>query len=72
MPSICASSLIPKDEALSSVPQLTGKLPEFFEDKLVAGLKAALPVDAFFFDLHGAGQDENVPDSEGHLLRWAR
>jgi len=51
---------------------LTGKLPKFFEDKLVAGLKAALPIDAFFFDLHGAGQDENVPDSEGHLLRWAR
>jgi microcystin degradation protein MlrC len=29
-------------------------------------------VDAFYFDLHGAGQAENAPDSEGYLLEISR
>jgi microcystin degradation protein MlrC len=44
----------------------------FFEDKLRAGLHAAHPVDAFYFDLHGAGQAENEPDTEGYLLAISR
>ncbi len=44
----------------------------FFEDKLLSGLHEAGPVDAFYFDLHGAGQAENAPDSEGHLLETVR
>jgi len=48
---------------------ITAEALQFFEDKLIAGLQAAKPVDAFFFDLHGAGQSENVPDTEGHYYR---
>src|SRR5690606_5259577 len=42
------------------------------EEKLIAGLQAAKPLDAFFFDLHGAGQAESEPDTEGHLLAISR
>ena len=45
---------------------------KFFEDKLLSGLHEAGPVDAFYFDLHGAGQAENAPDSEGYLLEKVR
>lgn len=51
---------------------ITPETLQFFEDKLVEGLKAAGPVDAFYFDLHGAGQAENIPDTEGHLLAVVR
>lgn len=51
---------------------ITADTLKFFEDKLVAGLAAAKPIDAFYFDLHGAGQAENAPDSEGYLLAAAR
>lgn len=51
---------------------ITAATIRFFEEKLVEGLHAARPVDAFFFDLHGAGQAENIPDTEGHLLAISR
>lgn len=51
---------------------ITAETLRFFEDRLIAGLQAARPVDAFFFDLHGAGQAENEPDTEGHLLAISR
>jgi microcystin degradation protein MlrC len=51
---------------------ITAETLKFFEDKLIAGLQAAKPVDAFFFDLHGAGQAENEPDTEGYLLAISR
>ncbi|MAS33811.1 MAG: microcystin degradation protein MlrC [Anaerolineaceae bacterium] len=51
---------------------ITAETLKYFEDKLIAGLQAAKPVDAFFFDLHGAGQAENQPDTEGHLLAISR
>ncbi len=51
---------------------ITNDTLKFFEDKLIAGLQAAKPVDAFFFDLHGAGQSEDIPDTEGHLLAISR
>ena len=45
---------------------------DFFEDKLTTGLQNILPIDAFYFDLHGAGQSENEPDTEGYLLAISR
>jgi microcystin degradation protein MlrC len=51
---------------------ITPETLQFFEDKLVEGLKAVQPIDAFYFDLHGAGQAENIPDTEGHLLAVVR
>lgn len=51
---------------------ITADTLRYFEEKLIAGLHAAKPVDAFFFDLHGAGQAENAPDTEGHLLAISR
>ena len=51
---------------------ITAETLKFFEDKLLTGLCTAGAVDAFYFDLHGAGQAENVPDSEGHLLERIR
>src|SRR5262245_36939259 len=51
---------------------ITAETLKFFEDKLVEGLRAVQPIDAFYFDLHGAGQAENIPDTEGHLLALAR
>lgn len=51
---------------------ITAETLNFFEKKLVEGLKAVQPIDGFYFDLHGAGQAENAPDSEGYLLAAAR
>ena len=51
---------------------ITADTVKFFEEKLVEGLRAVQPVDAFYFDLHGAGQAENEPDSEGYLLTVIR
>ena len=51
---------------------ITDETLQYFEEKLIAGLQAALPVDAFFFDLHGAGQAASQPDTEGHLLAISR
>lgn len=44
----------------------------FLEEKLVTGLRNALPLDGFFFSLHGAAASENEPDVEGYLLEAAR
>ena len=51
---------------------ITADTLTFFEEKIVAGLKASHPVDAMFFALHGAGAAENALDSEGHLLTAVR
>lgn len=51
---------------------ITADTLSFFEQKIVAGLKEAHPIDGMFFALHGAGAAENVPDSEGHLLTAVR
>jgi len=47
---------------------ITADTLRFFEDKLLTALRVAGRVDAFYFDLHGAGQAQNAPDSEGYLL----
>jgi microcystin degradation protein MlrC len=51
---------------------ITAETLDFFEQKLRSGLASAQPIDAFYFDLHGAGQSENEPDTEGYLLSVAR
>jgi len=48
------------------------KVLEFFEDKLVEGLKKALPIDGMFFALHGAACAEGIDDVEGYLLSTVR
>ncbi len=44
----------------------------FFEDKILSGIRAAGSLDGIYLDLHGAGQAENEPDSEGYLLQKVR
>ena len=44
----------------------------YFEERILAGLRKVGPLDAFYFDLHGAGQAEHQPDSEGFLLARCR
>ena len=51
---------------------LTAETLLFLEDQLVSGLEEALPIDAFFFSLHGAAAAMNDPDVEGYLLAAAR
>jgi microcystin degradation protein MlrC len=45
---------------------------QFLVDKIERGLKAAGPIDGFFFGLHGAAAAETEPDVEGILLATAR
>jgi len=45
---------------------------KFFEEKLVEGLKKALPLDGVFFALHGAASAEEYDDLEGYLLSAVR
>lgn len=52
--------------------ELTPETLAFLTDKLVTGLRAVLPIDGFFFSLHGAAAAENEPDVEGALLAAAR
>jgi microcystin degradation protein MlrC len=51
---------------------LTPETLAFLTEKVVVGLQQVLPVDGFFFSLHGAAAAENEPDVEGHLLAAAR
>lgn len=51
---------------------LTPETLAFFHDKTVTGLKTAGDIDALHFALHGAGEAQNEPDTEGHLLEAAR
>ncbi|MDP6042750.1 MAG: M81 family metallopeptidase [Candidatus Latescibacteria bacterium] len=45
---------------------------EFFEDKLVNGIKDALPLDGIFLALHGAASAQKDDDLEGYLLSALR
>jgi microcystin degradation protein MlrC len=51
---------------------LTAETLLFLEEELVTGLERVLPIDGFFFSLHGAAAAENDPDVEGYLLAAAR
>ena len=48
------------------------KALEFFEEKLVSGLKKALPLEGIFLSLHGAACTEELDDMEGYLLSVVR
>lgn len=52
--------------------RVEAKALEFFEEKLVSGLKKALPLDGIFLSLHGAGCTEELDDMEGYLLSVIR
>jgi microcystin degradation protein MlrC len=51
---------------------LTAETLDYFEKRIVDGLQAALPLDGFYFALHGAAAAESDDDLEGHLLEAAR
>ena len=45
---------------------------DYFKRELEISLIKIRDIDAFFFDLHGAAQSENFPDTEGELLELSR
>ncbi len=51
---------------------LTPDTLAFFHDKTVSGLQSAGKIDVLYFALHGAGEAQNEPDTEGHLIEAAR
>jgi len=63
-------------EGLMAAAQPAGttvrKVYEALRDELVAGLKAALPVDMVLLNLHGAMVADGYDDCEGDLLRHVR
>jgi microcystin degradation protein MlrC len=48
------------------------KAAEFFKERLVEGLRKAMPLDGMFFSLHGAAAAEHTDDLEGYLLEAVR
>jgi len=51
---------------------ITAETLDFLTARLVAGLRAAPPLDAVFLALHGAAAAENDDDVEGHVLQAVR
>jgi microcystin degradation protein MlrC len=51
---------------------VTATAMQFFEDKLVSGLKRVLPIDGLFLSMHGAAASQEIDDVEGTLLAAAR
>ena len=51
---------------------ITAETLDFFTERLVAGLKQSLPLDAVFLSLHGAAASEKEDDVEGHVLQAVR
>ena len=51
---------------------ITAETLAFLIDRLVTGLKQALPLDGVFLSLHGAAAAENDDDVEGHVLLAVR
>src|SRR5262245_170529 len=45
---------------------------DYLTERLIAGLKKSLPVDAVFLALHGAAASEKEDDIEGHVLSAVR
>ena len=48
------------------------KALKFFEEKLTAGLKKALPIEGMYFALHGAANAQANDDLEGYVLSVVR
>jgi microcystin degradation protein MlrC len=51
---------------------ITAATLDYLTERLVAGLRDAMPLDAIFLSMHGAAASENVDDVEGHILRAVR
>lgn len=51
---------------------LTPETLHHFRRQISAGLERLLPIDGFFFSLHGAAEAQDDPDVEGALLAAAR
>lgn len=51
---------------------LTDATLDYFAQKVIDGLRAAGPIEGFFFSLHGAAAAESEPDVEGALVAAAR
>lgn len=51
---------------------LTPETLDHFRRQITAGLERLLPIDGFFFSLHGAAEAQDDPDVEGALLAAAR
>jgi microcystin degradation protein MlrC len=51
---------------------ITAATLDFLVERLVSGLRQALPLDAVFLSLHGAAASEKDDDVEGYVLRAVR
>ena len=51
---------------------ITAETLEFLTNRLTAGLREALPLDAVYLSLHGAAASERDDDVEGYVLEAAR
>ena len=51
---------------------ITAETLDFLTERLVAGLKRSLPLDAVFLSLHGAAASTKDDDVEGHVLQAER
>lgn len=51
---------------------ITSETFEFLKEKLISGLKAAMPLDAVYLSLHGAASVESDDDLEGNILQAVR
>ncbi len=51
---------------------ITAETLDFLTERLLAGLKQSLPVDAVFLSLHGAAASEKQDDVEGYVLQAVR
>lgn len=58
--------------AAMSGGRITAETLEFFEEKLVYGLRKAQAIDGLFLSMHGAAASEKVDDVEGYLLTAVR
>ncbi|MER0240191.1 M81 family metallopeptidase [Fulvimarina sp. MAC8] len=58
--------------AASPSAHVTKEAFEVIAGRIVAGIEAALPVDAVYLDLHGAMVTEHLDDGEGELLARVR
>lgn len=58
--------------AASPSAHVTEDAYERIAGMIIAGIRAALPVDAVYLDLHGAMVAEHIDDGEGELLRRVR
>ncbi len=68
-----AHDLIPIVRAWGSAGgTITARTLTFLTDKLVEGLKQALPLDAVFLSLHGAAASAEEDDVEGYVLNAVR